>query len=539
MEDRNAPDIIVIGGGSAGCAVAGRLAEKGDVSVLLVEAGGEKPTVHTRIPAMVSQLVMNPAYDWILPVEPDASINGRADPWPAGKWLGGGSAINGMMYIRGHAHDYDRWAELGAKGWGYEDVLPYFRRMESNPRGGGFHGQAGPMRISESRLRYPVTDAWIESAVRAGIARCPDLNGDGRAAEGVDHVQMSQYEGRRWSAADGYIRNRDFGGRLRILSRRRACRILIENGRACGVEMAEPDGRRTTIRSRHGVVLSAGTMGSPKLLLLSGIGPERHLREIGVPVIRDLPGVGENLQDHVGVTVAWAVRSRTLNSEIRGLGMPRAAAQYLLAKTGLLTTAIAHAQAMIRTRPEEPAPNIQLAFSPFSFDIAEDGRRSLPKRSSVSMLVCALHPRSRGRLSLRSADPNDPPRIEHQLLGHDDDLQQIIEGIEAARAIMAQPPLAQDVLEEMKPGAATGDAALRDFIRANAISCFHQIGTCRMGEDDGAVTGPDLRLHGVDGLWVADCSVAPSLVGANTNATAIMIGEKGADHIHAAIAARG
>ncbi|TNE39304.1 MAG: FAD-binding protein [Sphingomonadales bacterium] len=536
MAETALPDIIVVGGGSAGCAMAGRLAENPNISVLLIEAGGDKADMHTRVPAMVSRLVMNPRYDWMLPVEPDASVKGRADFWPAGKWLGGGSSINGMMYIRGNAHDYDHWAQLGATGWSYDDVLPYFRRMENNPREGRFHGKDGPMRVSESRLRYSVTDRWIESATHAGVPRCADLNGDGRVAEGVDHVQMSQTGGRRWSSADGYIRNGKHGGRLTVMARTSVRRIIVENGRACGVEIMEAGGAVRTIRARRGVVLSAGAMGSPKLLMLSGIGPAAHLREQGLEVVRDAPGVGTNLQDHVGLNIAWKIRGVSLNSEIRGLGLAKAGLEYLVRKTGMLTTAIAHAQAMIYTRPGLPAPNIQLAFSPFAFEVGANGERFLPPESSVSMLVCALHPAARGTLLLRSPDPEASPLIRHRLLGEDDeDLEQIVEGIEIARRIMAQAPLADEVVAEMKPGADIKGDALRDFVRTVAISCFHQVGTCRMGTDAMAVVDPSLRVHGVDGLWVADCSVAPSLVGANTNATAIMIGDKGADHVLAAL----
>ncbi|HTN60802.1 MAG TPA: GMC family oxidoreductase N-terminal domain-containing protein [Devosia sp.] len=545
MLKNNRPDIVVIGGGSAGCAMAGRLAEQGSLSVLLIEAGSGTPSISTRMPAMVAKLVMNDDFDWCLPVEPDATIGGKAGVWPAGKRLGGGSSINGMMYIRGHARNYDDWAAAGADGWAYADCLPYFRRMETNPRPDArFHGQSGPMHVSELRLRYPVTDAWIESNSNAGIPRCQDLNGDGRIADGADYVQASQRNGDRWSTADGYVRNRDYGGRLEVSCEHRVRRVIVENGQAVGVVLAGADGAVQEVRSRHGVVLCAGTMGSPKLLMLSGIGPADHLAETGIDVLRDLPGVGANLQDHVGLHVVHEVNCRSMITDMRGLGIAKAGLEYLLRKTGLLTTAIGHAQAMIRTRTGLAAPNIQLIFAPFAFEMAENGDRPMPKKSSVSTLVACVHPGARGTITLRSADPDAPPVIRHELLGDPDDIEQIVEGMEAVRKIMAQPPISGMIVSETKPGQDAGgrDAGdrdrLREFVCENAMSLFHPIGTCRMGNGEDAVVGPDLKVRGVDRLWVADCSIMPSHVGANTNATAIMIGDKGADHVLASLGLR-
>lgn len=524
-------DIIVVGGGSAGCAVAGRLAEHSALKVMLIEAGKAKPDINTRIPAMVAKLVMNPAYDWVLPVEADASVGGQPGFWPAGKCLGGGSSINGMMYIRGHADDYDAWARLGAKGWGYADCLPYFLRMESNPRGGPFHGSSGPLKVSESRLDYPLTDAWIDSAVAAGVPRCADLNGDGYQAIGVDRVQASQHNGNRWSSADAYVRSDISGGRLQVIDEARVMRIIVENGVACGIELSRPDGTRQTIRSARGVVLSTGALASPKVLMLSGIGPAGQLAALGIDPLRDLPGVGQNLQDHVGLNVAWDVRGRSINSDLRGFGPMRGGIDYLMWRRGMLTAAISNAQALVRTREGLSSPNIQIAFSPFAFEILPGGVRHMPKQSMVSMLVCVMHPGSRGSIALRSANPDDPALIRHELLGDPDDLAQICEGVALARGIMAQQPIAEAVVAEAKPGIGIEGDALREWVRERAISCFHQVGTCRMGTDDMAVVTPELKVRGLEGLWVADCSVMPRQVGANTNATAIMIGDKAASHV--------
>lgn len=540
MLTNNLPDIIVVGGGSAGCAMASRLAEEGSLRVLLVEAGNGAPSMSTRMPAMVAKLVMNKDYDWCLPVEPDDSVTGRASVWPAGKRLGGGSAINGMMYIRGHARNYDAWAEAGARGWSYTDCLPYFRRMETNSRPGtAFHGQSGPMHGSELRLRYPVTDAWIASNVNAGIARCPDLNGDGYAAEGADYAQASQRDGNRWSSADGYIRNRDHGGRLEIICNQRVARVLIENGQATGIVLIDPNGQNREVRAKQGVVVCAGTMGTPKLLMLSGIGPAAHLADMGIDVLRDSPSVGMNLQDHVGLHMVHEVNCRSMITDMRGLGLVKSGIEYFTHKTGLLTTAIGHAQAMIRTRPQLDAPNIQLIFAPFAFEMKENGDRPMPKRSSVSTLVACVHPGARGTITLRSADPLAPPVIRHALLDDPNDIDQIIEGMAVVRSIMAQSPIADMTVKEVKPGRAITDReALQAFVRANAMSLFHPIGTCRMGSGDASVVDPGLKVRGIGKLWVADCSIMPSHVGANTNATAIMIGDKGADHVLASLGLR-
>lgn len=540
MLTNNRPDIIVVGGGSAGCAMAGRLAEEGSLSVLLVEGGNSAPSFRTRMPAMVAKLVMNSDYDWCLPVEPDHSMAGRPSVWPAGKRLGGSSAINGMMYIRGHARNYDAWAEAGADGWSYEDCLPYFRRMETNPRPGtAFHGQSGPMHVSELRLRYPVTNAWIDSAAHAGIPRCHDLNGDGYTAEGADHVQASQRDGNRWSTADGYIRNRDYGGRLKIICNQRVARVIIENGQAAGIVMIGADGRPRDVRAEHGVVVCAGTMGTPKLLMLSGIGPAAHLADMGIDVLCDSPSMGMNLQDHVGLHMVHEVNCRSMITDMRGLGLVKSGIEYLTHKTGLLTTAIGHAQAMVRTRPALDAPNIQLIFAPFAFEMKENGDRPMPKQSSVSTLVACVHPGARGTITLRSVDPTAPPVIRHALLEDPNDIDQIIEGMAVVRSIMAQSPIADMIVSEVKPGrSVTEREALHAFVRSNAMSLFHPIGTCRMGTDEGSVVDPSLKVRGIDKLWVADCSIMPSHVGANTNATAIMIGDKGADHVLASLGLR-
>jgi choline dehydrogenase len=527
------PDVIVVGAGSAGLPCAVRLAEAG-VRVLLVEAGKGNRDPRLVVPALMSGMVHKPDFDWCYSAEPDPSVGGRPDVWPAGKRLGGGSAINGMMFIRGHRWDYDLWAELGATGWDYASVLPYFRRMEDNERGADeWRGQGGPIAVSEVRSRYEVTGEWIEAAQQAGIPRSPDLNGG--QAEGADYIQLSQRGGLRCSTADGYLRQ--MPGGLEILTEAQVLKIEVADGRATGVTIRR-GGEVRTLNARRGVVLSAGALNTPQLLMLSGIGRASDLQAHGIAVVRDLPGVGQNLQEHPGVHLVNAVSAHTLNDDARGLAGLRQVLALAFARSGALTTGIGHAQAFVRSREGFPVPNLQLAFSAFAFEITPKGNLALAKDSAVSTFVAVSRPKSRGAVSLRSADPDAPPRIEHQLLGDDDDAAQLIEGLEIARRIMAQPAIAPHVTGEIRPGvAADTREALTGYVRAATIPMFHPVGTARMGaaDDPLAVTGADCAVRGVAGLWVADASIMPTIPQGNTNATAIMIGERASDLVLAGL----
>ena len=527
------PDLIVVGGGSAGLACATRLAE-GGLRVLLVEAGKDHHDLRLAIPALMSALVHKPAFDWCYTAEPDPSVGGRPDVWPAGRRLGGGSSINGMMFIRGHRWDYDHWAELGATGWDYAGVLPYFRRLEHNERGADqWRGEGGPIAVSEVRSRYEVTDEWIAAAEQAGIPRSPDLNGE--VAEGVDHIQLSQRAGLRCSTAAGYLRHKP--PTLEVLTEAQVLKIEIADGRAIGVTMRR-GGEVRTLTARHGVVLSAGALNTPRLLMLSGLGPAAHLQQQGIAVARDLAGVGQNLQEHPGCHLVNAVSAHTLNDDARGFAGVRQLLALAFARSGALTTGIGHAQAFVKSREGLPAPNLQLAFSAFAFEITPEGNLALAKEAAVSTFVAVMRPGSRGSVSLRSSDPDAAPRIEYQLLGDDDDAAQLIEGLEIARRIMAQPAIAPHVKGEIRPGAAADTReALTGYVRALTIPMFHPVGTAKMGaaDDPLAVVGPDCRLRGLDGLWVADASIMPTIPQGNTNATAIMIGERASDLVLAAV----
>ncbi len=527
------PDLIVVGGGSAGLACASRLAEVG-LRVLLVEAGKSHRDLRVSVPALMSGIVQKPDFDWCYSAEPDPSVGGRPDVWPAGKRLGGSSAINGMMFIRGHKWDYDHWAELGATGWDYASVLPYFRRMEHNERGAdAWRGQGGPIHVSEVRSRYEITDDWIEAAQQAGIPRSRDLNG--KVAEGVDRIQLSQRQGLRCSTAHGYLRHGPPG--LEIVLEAQVLKVEVSDGRATGVTIRR-GGEVRTLTSRQGVVLSAGALNTPRLLMLSGIGPAAHLQQHGISVVRDSPGVGQNLQEHPGCHLVNAVSAHTLNNEASGLAGLKQLLSFAFARSGALTTGIGHAQAFVSSRKALPAPNLQLAFSAFAFEITPKGNLALAKDAAVSTFVALMRPKSRGRISLGSADPSAPPKIEYRLLGDEDDAAQLVEGLEIARRIMGQSPIAEHVTAEIRPGAAADTReALRGYVGAATIPMFHPVGTAKMGAaaDPMAVVGPDCRLHGVTGLWVADASIMPTIPQGNTNATAIMIGERASDLVLQAV----
>jgi len=525
-------DIIVVGGGSAGCAMAGRLAAAG-VKVLLLEAGKTDKHYKLRIPALTSSVVQNTDFDWKYLAEPDPTIGGRSDVWAGGKRLGGGSSINGMMYVRGHAWDYDHWAELGARGWAAKDVAPYFARMETNSRGPGEQrGVKGPIGVSDCRLHYPIVDDWVKAAEAYGIERNPDHNGP-RAGEGTDYAQLTQRHGLRSSAVN-FLKLPGAARNLTVALEAQALRILVEDGRAVGVEYLQ-DGQTRRAFARRGVVVSSGSMNTPRLLMLSGIGPAAHLQEFGIPVVIDLPGVGRNLQEHVGTHLVNDVNTATLNSEARGWPLVKHFADFALRRRGVLTTSVGHAQAFLRTRPGLPAPNIQISFTCFAFDLDGEGKLVLRRDDAVSTVVVVSRPQSRGTLTLRSADPLAPPVIRHQLLAVEDDVEQLCEGIEIARQIMAQPQVAKYVTAEVRPGQGVTGPVLRDYCHLASIPLYHPVGTCRMGEDPMAVVDSDLRVRGLDGLWVADASVFPSLPSGNTNATAMLIGDKGSDHVLGAI----
>jgi choline dehydrogenase len=521
-------DYIIVGAGSAGCVLANRLSADGQSRVLLLEAGPADRSPYIHVPAAIIRCVGNPALDWCLLAEPDPSRHGKVDLWPAGRTLGGSSSINGMLFVRGAREDYDGWAALGNAGWSWNDVLPLFRRMETSELGdSAWRGREGGMQVSRLRTTHPLGRVFVEAAQQCGIAFNGDYNG--AAQEGVAEPQVTQRGGWRWSAARAFLRPAQGRPNLRIETGSVCEALLLEAGRCQGVRVRRADGSVFEHRSRGEVIVSAGTLGSPKLLMLSGIGPAAALQSLGIAVAHELSAVGANLQEHCNSLVCADVNVRTYNVETSGPRMLRHVVHWMLTGRGPASSPYPHGVAFMRSRPEEPRPDLQMLFGPFAFDFDERGIIPYTK-PAVSFVVNACHPESRGRLRLRSADPRAAPVIEHALLDDAEDLRRQIAGCRIARQILQSPAFRPYVLREFLPGPAVeDDAAFAEHVRRTSFLGYHPVGTCRMGADDAAVVTPELRVRGIAGLRVADASIMPRQVAANTNAAAMMIGEKGAD----------
>jgi choline dehydrogenase len=517
-------DVVVVGAGSAGCALAGRLTEDPTLRVLLLEAGGSDKVLEVQVPAGLYKNFRT-RLDWNYTTEPQPGLGDRKLFWPRGKLLGGSSSINAMIYMRGAGADYDEWAELtGDKAWSYDHVLPLFRRMEDNARGADrFHGVGGPLRVEDLRSPHPWTRAVVQSAVAAGYPRNDDFNGP--ALEGVGQYQVTQKRGRRWSSADAYLHPAERRPNLTVRTGALTTRVLVSGGRATGVEYRS-GGRVHTVRATREVVLSGGAVNSPQLLMLSGIGPADHLREVGVDVVHDLPGVGGGLQDHPLVPVVWNVRSG--RSLIRAES-PSGYAQWFGARRGPLTSNLAEAGLFTRSAPELPEPDLQMHFLPVKFWKQAEVD---PDVDAFTAAVVLVHVHSRGSVRLRSADPTWSPAIDAGYLTDERDLDALVRGVEKARDIAGAGPLASVLADEWSPGGTVrGREALRASVRDTLESLYHPVSSCRMGTDDEAVVDSQMRVRGIEGLRVVDASVMPTLVRGNTNAPTMMLAERAADLI--------
>ena len=512
-------DYVIVGAGSAGCVLAGRLSQDPACQVLLLEAGPPDKKLEIRIPAAFNKLFKS-KFDWAYETEPQANLDGRAMFWPRGKTLGGSSSLNAQMYVRGNALDYDHWEELGNKGWSYGDVLPYFERSERSERGTApRRGTSGPLNVADLRDPNPTTLAFLEAAEHTGIPRSKDINGPDQ--DGVDTTQVTQKRGHRWSAADAYLKPAKQRRNLTVVTGAHTRRIILDGPRATGVEYVVNG--MTLRESAKDVIVSGGAINSPQLLMLSGIGPADQLESFDIPVVQDLPGVGRNLQDHLAIMeVVHSKEPVTLAAaqSIRNLG------RFLTLGRGMLTSNVAEACGFVRTRPDLDAPDLELIFAPVAF--IDHGLNPLEDHG-ITIGAVALTPRSTGELTLRSADPFAAPRIAPNYLSDagGEDLRVLVEGSKLARRILDAPPLERYVGEPiLPPSRPATDDEIVGHVRRDSQTLYHPVGTCKMGTDDLAVVDPELRVYGVDNLRVVDASVMPVIPRGHTHASTVMIAEK-------------
>jgi choline dehydrogenase-like flavoprotein len=521
-------DYVIVGGGSAGCVVASRLSEDPRVNVCLLEAGNAGDSWIVNTPIATALMLPSKINNWAFETVPQAGLNGRRGYQPRGRALGGSSAINAMVYIRGHRSDYDRWAALGNPGWGYDEVLPYFKKAECNENfRDEYHGQDGPLNVAKLRSRNPFIEHFLEAAQQLQLPSTDDFNGESQ--EGIGTYQVTQKNGERCSAARAYIHPNLSRPNLHVVTGAATRRLVFENGRAAGAEYQQGDklGRITATRE---VIVSCGALQTPQLLMLSGIGEAAHLSERSIDVVQNLPGVGRNLQDHVDYVFVYQSKHADL------FGTSLAGARRLLkeiglyrkSRLGMVTSNFAEAGGFLRTEADEPIPDIQLHFV---VGMVDDHSRKKRLGHGFSCHVCLLRPKSRGSVRLKGKDPAAPPVIDPKFYDDRDDLDTMVKGFKITRRIMEAPALKQHRVRDFYTEHLRGDDEIKTELRNRSDTIYHPVGTCRMGSDRDAVVDPQLRVRGVAGLRIADASVMPTLIGGNTNAASIMIGEKAAEMI--------
>lgn len=525
---RQAYDYIIIGAGSAGSVMADRLSASGEHSVLLLEAGGRDRNIWIHIPLGYGRTFFNRTVNWMFETEAQPGLDGRRIAQPRGKGLGGSSSINGLLYVRGQREDYDGWRDLGNRGWGYNDVLSMFKRSEDQQRGSGpWHGAGGPLPVTDLPEKHPIAEAFIAAGVKVGIPHNPDFNGERQ--EGIGPFQATAKRGLRYSTAKAFLRRALKRPNIDLVMHAQVTRILFDGTRAAGVAFFH-EGREVRISAVREILLSAGAIQSPQILQLSGVGPEQLLRKFDIPVVKALPGVGENLQDHIQARFIFETRKKiTLNDDMANpLRQLRMGLNYILMRKGPLGWWAGLAGAFIRSRDDLDRPDVQFHLYPFSTDRKD--RPALHPYSAFTVTVLQLRPYSRGHVRIKSPDPLVAPAISPNYLSDPRDAEVLAAGMKIVRKVVAAEPLASMIKGEKEPGPATqSDEELINFLRAKALSVYHPVGTCRMGRDENAVVDDQLRVHGVAGLRVVDASIMPTLISGNTNAPSIMIGEMGAD----------
>ncbi len=524
-------DYIIVGAGSAGCVLAARLSEDPATRVLLLEAGPPDRSIWIHLPIGYGKTMWSPTYNWCYHTDPDPNMNDRRIYWPRGKTLGGSSSINGLIYIRGQREDFDQWAALGNQGWGYDDVLPYFIKSEHNQRGSSdFHGGGGPLKVSDIGAKHELIEAFIDGAGECGVPRTDDFNGERQ--EGAGYYQLTTWKGWRCSTAKAYLAPARKRTNLRVETGAHATGLIFDGQRVVGVNFTQ-GGTQMSARCNAEVLLAAGAIQSPQLLQLAGIGPAPLLQSHGIAVRHHLPGVGENLQDHLQIRLIYeCAKPITTNDQLNSwVGQMKLGLQWLLFRSGPLAVGINQGGCFMRTMPDSTTPDIQFHVATLSAEMAGG---NVHPYSGFTMSVCQLRPESRGHIRIKSSDPFAPPEMQPNYLSTPLDRASALAGVKAARAIAAAPAMRAYVKREVKPGPdVDDDSALLEFCRNNGATIFHPSGTCRMGNDAMAVVDARLRVHGMDGLRVIDCSAMPVLVSGNTNAPVVMMAEKAADMIRA------